>query len=115
MQKFINNPDTVTIEMLEGLALAHADIVSLELGGKLVVNKKLAEADRMTIVTIGGSGHEPAFCGFVGEGMVDVLQIGLICLSILSIISNVLAFFIAFGCHAVYKAFVCSVKSSVFN
>ena len=40
MQKFINNPDTVTIEMLEGLALAHSDIVSLELGGKLVVNKK---------------------------------------------------------------------------
>ena len=76
MQKFINNPDAVTIEMLEGFALAHADIVSLELGGKLVVNKKLAEADRVTIVTLGGSGHEPAFCGFVGEGMVDVAVVG---------------------------------------
>ena len=76
MQKFINNPDTVTIEMVEGLALAHADIVSLELGGKLVVNKKLAEADRVTVVTLGGSGHEPAFCGFVGEGMVDVAVVG---------------------------------------
>lgn len=75
MQKFINNPDTLTVEMLQGLVLANSDIVSLEMG-KLVVNKKLAEADRVTIVTIGGSGHEPALCGFVGEGMVDIAVVG---------------------------------------
>ena len=76
MQKFINSPDTLTAEMLQGLALAHSEIVSLELGGKLVVNKKLAEADRVTVVTLGASGHEPAICGFVGEGMVDVAIVG---------------------------------------
>ncbi len=76
MQKFINALETLTVEMLEGLALAHGDIVSLEFGGKLVVNKKLAEADRVTIVTLGGSGHEPAFGGFVGEGMVDIAVVG---------------------------------------
>lgn len=75
MQKFINNPDTLTEEMLQGLVLANSDIVSLELG-KLVVNKKLAEADRVTIVTLGGSGHEPALCGFVGEGMIDIAVVG---------------------------------------
>ena len=75
MQKFINNPDTLTEEMLQGLVLANRDIVSLELG-KLVVNKKLAEADRVTIVTLGGSGHEPALCGFVGEGMIDIAVVG---------------------------------------
>ena len=75
MQKFINNPDTLTAEMLEGLALAHSELVSLELG-KLVVNRKLAEADRVTIVALGGSGYEPALSGFVGEGMLDIAVVG---------------------------------------
>ena len=75
MQKFINNPDTLTTEMLQGLALAHSELVSLELG-KLVVNKKLAEADRVTVVALGGSGYEPALSGFVGEGMLDIAVVG---------------------------------------
>lgn len=75
MQKFINNPDTLTEEMLQGLLLAHSELITLE-AGNLVVNKKLAEADRVTIVTLGGSGNEPALCGFVGEGMVDVAVVG---------------------------------------
>ena len=75
MKKFINNPDTLTAEMLEGLALAHSELVSLELG-KLVVNRKLAEADRVTIVALGGSGYEPALSGFVGEGMLDIAVVG---------------------------------------
>ena len=75
MQKFINNPDTLTTEMLQGLALAYSELVSLELG-KLVVNKKLAEADRVTIVALGGSGYEPALSGFVGEGMLDIAVVG---------------------------------------
>ena len=69
MKKFINDPDNLTAELLEGLALANPDI--LELGeDNMVINKKLAEADRVTIVTQGGSGHEPAIEGFVGEGVV---------------------------------------------
>ena len=75
MQKFINNPDTLAAEMLEGLALAHSELVSLELG-KLVVNRKLADADRVTIVALGGSGYEPALSGFVGEGMLDIAVVG---------------------------------------
>ena len=72
MKKFINDPDNLTAELLEGLALANPDI--LELGeDNMVINKKLAEADRVTIVTQGGSGHEP---GFVGEGMVDIDVVG---------------------------------------
>ena len=39
-------------------------------------NKKLAEADRVTIVTLGGTGHEPAISGFVGEGMIDISVAG---------------------------------------
>lgn len=75
MQKFINDPDKLTSELLEGLALSNPDIISLE-QGNLVVNKKLQEADRVTIVALGGVGNEPAVSGFVGEGMVDISVVG---------------------------------------
>lgn len=75
MKKFINDPAAITAEMLEGLALAYPDIVALE-QGNLVVNKKLPSADRVTIVALGGTGHEPAPVGFVGEGMVDIAVAG---------------------------------------
>ena len=66
MKKFINNPDTLTDELLEGMELANHDIV--EVRDHMVISRALAGADRVTIVTYGGSGHEPAQHGFVGEG-----------------------------------------------
>lgn len=73
MKKFINKPENLTKEMLEGLVLAFPDLVEAGgTSGKLIINKKLKEADRVTIVTMGGSGHEPALCGLVGEGMIDI-------------------------------------------
>lgn len=75
MKKFINAPENLTQELLEGLALSNPDILELK-EPRLVVSKKLASADRVTIVTLGGAGHEPAISGFVGEGMVDVSVVG---------------------------------------
>lgn len=72
MKKFINDPSNLTQELLEGLALSNQDIIELTEGTRLIVNKKLKDADRVTIVTLGGTGHEPAISGFVGEGMVDI-------------------------------------------
>ena len=74
MKKFINDPTTLTDELLEGLALAHKDLVDVQ--GHLVISKALKDADRVTIVTFGGSGHEPAQAGFVGEGMLDIQVVG---------------------------------------
>ena len=74
MKKFINAPETITDEELVGLGLAYPDI--LEVDGHLVISKDLADADRVTIVTYGGSGHEPAQAGFVGKGMLDVQAVG---------------------------------------
>jgi dihydroxyacetone kinase-like protein len=71
MRKFINQPENIVAELLEGLALANADIVELT-DGRLIVSKALKEADRVTIVSLSGSGHEPGLVGFVGEGMLDV-------------------------------------------
>ncbi len=75
MKKFLNDPNTLTAEMLEGLALAHGNIVDV-LPGNLVVSKALKDAGRVTIVTLGGTGHEPALSGFVGDGMLDIAVAG---------------------------------------
>lgn len=75
MKKFINDPENLTPELLEGFAAAHSDLVTLG-DQRMVINNKLADADRVTIVTQGGSGHEPAISGFVGEGMVDISVVG---------------------------------------
>lgn len=74
MKKFINAPETITDEELTGLGLAYPDI--LDVDGHLVISKDLASADRVTIVTYGGSGHEPAQAGFVGRGMLDIQAVG---------------------------------------
>ena len=75
MKKFINEPENLTEELLEGLAMANKDYLIVE-ENHMVINKKLDEANRVTIVTMGGSGHEPCCSGFVGEGMVDIGVIG---------------------------------------
>ena len=75
MKKFINDPANLTAELLKGFASANKDIVTL-LPQNTVINNQLKDAHRVTIVTQGGSGHEPAISGFVGEGMVDVSVVG---------------------------------------
>ncbi len=70
-KKFINNPDDIVSELLEGLALAHPSRIKLA-GSNLVVRAKDKSKDKVALVTLGGSGHEPALSGFVGEGMLDI-------------------------------------------
>ncbi|MFZ5974280.1 MAG: dihydroxyacetone kinase subunit DhaK [Bacillota bacterium] len=71
MKKFINQPENLEQELLEGLVLANQDLIELT-SSRIIVNKALKDADRVTIVSLTGSGHEPGFSGFVGEGMLDV-------------------------------------------
>jgi len=75
MKKFINSQESISKELHEGFAAANRDLVLLK-PGNIIVNKKLESADRVTIVTLGGAGHEPALSGFVGEGMIDVSIVG---------------------------------------
>ena len=58
MKKFINSQETITDEELVGFGLAYGDILTVN--DHTVVSKDLENADRVTIVTYGGSGHEPA-------------------------------------------------------
>jgi len=70
MKKFINQPQNIVPETLEGLALAWPDQVRL-VGSNIVARAKPKAAGKVTLVTLGGSGHEPGLSGFVGNGMLD--------------------------------------------
>ena len=73
--KFINDPANLTSESLEGYTLAYANKVKLG-GENIVVRAEPKSNDKVAIVTLGGSGHEPALSGFVGKGMLDVSVVG---------------------------------------
>ena len=72
--KFINNPENITKELLEGLVLAYPEHVKLA-AENIVVRANPKDEDKVAIVTLGGSGHEPALSGFVGDG-VDCSVVG---------------------------------------
>lgn len=75
VHKFINSPEDITAELLEGYALAYPDQVKLA-DDFIVVRKNDKPQDKVAIVTLGGSGHEPALSGFVGDGMLDCSVVG---------------------------------------
>jgi dihydroxyacetone kinase-like protein len=75
INKFINETGQVTPEALEGYTLAYSDRVKL--GGENIVVRTVPKPEgKVAIVTLGGSGHEPALSGFVGEGMLDCSVVG---------------------------------------
>lgn len=75
MKKFINSPEQLTQELLEGFVIAHSDTIAVS-PDRQVSRAKPKSPDKVALVTLGGAGHEPALSGFVGEGMLDISVIG---------------------------------------
>ncbi|MGG5314368.1 dihydroxyacetone kinase subunit DhaK [Enterococcus sp. AZ072] len=75
MQRFVNDPDYVVEDMLKGFALVHPEI-QISPQNDHVVAMKEKKAGKVGVITGGGSGHEPAFLGYVGEGMLDAVAVG---------------------------------------
>jgi dihydroxyacetone kinase-like protein len=76
MQKFINDPSKVVDEMLEAYVVAHADLVVNTDNERVIKYKNAPIKGKVGIVTGGGSGHKPAFIGYVGRNMVDAVACG---------------------------------------
>ncbi|MEM0529961.1 MAG: dihydroxyacetone kinase subunit DhaK [Candidatus Pararuminococcus gallinarum] len=76
MQKIINNPQTVVDEMIEGVAKAMPDTLATTKNKRVLKYKNAPQKGRVGIVTGGGSGHKPAFVGYVGKNMVDAVAMG---------------------------------------
>ncbi len=75
MKKIINKPENVVTEMLDGLAYVHSDLVHRVDGFDIIVRNEQA-AGQVGLISGGGSGHEPAHAGFVGDGMLSAAIAG---------------------------------------
>ena len=74
LKKLVNDPADAAVELVAAFADAHPDMV------RRVAERVLVRADQSSdkvgIVTGGGSGHEPAFLGYVGAGCADAVAVG---------------------------------------
>ena len=75
MKKIINNPENVVTEMLDGLAYVHHDLVHRVDGFDIIARNEQAPG-QVGLISGGGSGHEPAHAGFVGDGMLSAAIAG---------------------------------------
>ncbi|KAB5531732.1 hypothetical protein DKX38_018402 [Salix brachista] len=79
-KKLINNPNDVVTEFIEGLVETYPGLQYLdgfpEVKVVLRSDHVSAMLDKVAIISGGGSGHEPAHAGFVGEGMLSAAICG---------------------------------------
>lgn len=75
MKKLINDPNNVLEDMIEGMCYAHEEYLKRIEGFDVLVRKN-PKTNKVALVSGGGSGHEPAHAGYVGEGMLDASVCG---------------------------------------
>jgi dihydroxyacetone kinase len=75
MKKIINEKQTVVKELCEGMVLAYPEIVSWNEKYN-IISRCQRNTQKVTLISGGGSGHEPAHGGFVGRGMLDAAVCG---------------------------------------
>lgn len=75
MKKIINKVEDIVIDMCQGIVKAHPEELSFSKKYKIIKRKQLNKC-KVTLISGGGSGHEPAHAGFVGKGMLDVAVCG---------------------------------------
>ena len=86
MQRILNNPDNIVDEMLAGFVKCHGEMVKHVITSEDNPRGVIAAVDapkqgKVGVVTGGGSGHKPAFIGYVGKNMCDAAAVGEICSS----------------------------------
>ncbi|GMN62223.1 hypothetical protein TIFTF001_031322 [Ficus carica] len=79
-KKLINDPNAVVTEFIEGLVETYPGLQYLdgfpEVKVVLRADVSASTYDKVAIISGGGSGHEPAHAGFVGEGMLTAAICG---------------------------------------
>jgi len=72
----MNDPENYLQEMLEGIYIAHPDLVTYTNNDRQCLISAKTKEGKVGIATGGGSGHLPLFLGYVGEGMLDGCSVG---------------------------------------
>ncbi|HAM90377.1 MAG TPA: dihydroxyacetone kinase subunit L [Rhodobacteraceae bacterium] len=76
-KKLINDPDNLIAELIEGMVSAHPNHLTVEgKTNRAIVALNGPRDGKVGIVVGGGSGHEPAFAGYVGQGLADAAPLG---------------------------------------
>ena len=75
MKKIINKDTDVVEEMLNGMVKAYERYYE-RIDDKMALMYKGRRKDKVVLVIGGGSGHEPVYHGFVGQGLADAAACG---------------------------------------
>ena len=76
MQRLVNNPDNLVEDMVAGFKKAHTRLIQETANPRVLKYREAPISGKVGIVTGGGSGHKPAFIGYLGKNMVDSVAIG---------------------------------------
>ena len=76
MNRIVNDPNYVVEDMLKGFVKNHNDLVEKTENDRVLKYKKAPVEGKVGIVTGGGSGHKPAFIGYIGENLCDAVAVG---------------------------------------
>jgi phosphoenolpyruvate---glycerone phosphotransferase subunit DhaK len=71
MKKFLNDPETLLSEALNGMVLAHPDLIEAHFDPTYIRRVQRPIKKKVALISGGGSGHEPLHVGFIGQGMLD--------------------------------------------
>lgn len=74
MKKIINKSENLVTEMIEGFIAAYGNRYEKLPSVNGIILKE--RSDKVSILIGGGSGHEPLFLGFVGDGLADAVAVG---------------------------------------
>ncbi|NMP57347.1 dihydroxyacetone kinase subunit DhaK [Enterococcus mundtii] len=74
MKKIMNEPEDIVEETLEGIVKSYPELVHRVEDSRVIAKNQLNE--QVGLVSGGGSGHEPAHAGFVGDGMLSAAVLG---------------------------------------
>ena len=74
MKKIINAPQSIIEEMLSGIVKSYPSLVHRVDDSRVVAKNDAMK--QVSLVSGGGSGHEPAHAGFVGNGMLSAAVLG---------------------------------------
>jgi len=76
VNQIVNDPDYVVEDMLKGFIKANGNLIAATKDDKVLKYVNTPIKEKVGIVTGGGSGHKPAFIGYIGENMCDAVAVG---------------------------------------
>ena len=76
MQKLVNDPTKMVDESIVGFVKCYRNHVKHTSCDRTIKLKSAPVSGKVGVVSGGGSGHDPAFMGFLGKNMLDAVAIG---------------------------------------